>query len=241
MNDGTAGLATARRALDLLAGAVHDLRNPLSVVIGWAELLSEDPDLDASTRKEAVLKLLGSCRRMEQLLAELGEVTALERGNASADGGALDLVEIVQASAEAHRGVAGRKGQVIEIAADPPDLVPALGDPPRVRRVVDHYLSNALKFSRPGSGVRVRLTLLASAARCSVTDQGPGLTPEEQARLFSPFPKLGPRPTGGEHSTGLGLTIVKRLADEMRGRVWCESVPGEGATFFLELPRAPET
>ena len=241
MDDGTGRGPSGRRALELLAGAVHDLRNPLSVAMGWAELLAEDPDLDAATRKEALAKLLSSCRRMSELLGELGEMTALERGLSPSDRVELDLARVARESAEAHRGVAGRKGQVIEIEVDPPGPVVALGDPSRARRVVDHYLSNALKFSRPGSGVRIQLELLPGAARCAVTDRGPGLTPEEQARLFSPFPKLAPRPTGGEPTTGLGLTIVKRLADEMAGRVWCESVPGDGATFVFELPRALET
>ena len=72
--------------------------------------------------------------------------------------------------------------------------------------------------------------------RCEVKDEGPGLTEEDKAKLFGKFARLSAQPTGGEHSTGLGLSIVKKMAEAMGGTVWCESEYGHGASFFVELP-----
>ena len=72
--------------------------------------------------------------------------------------------------------------------------------------------------------------------RIAIRDEGPGLSNDDKAKLFGKFARLSAQPTGGEHSTGLGLSIVKQLAEVMKGKVWCESVLGEGATFFVQLP-----
>jgi len=76
----------------------------------------------------------------------------------------------------------------------------------------------------------------ASLVRCEVQDEGPGLSPQDQQRLFGKFARLSAKPTGGEHSTGLGLSIVKKTVEAMNGKVWCESELGRGATFSVELP-----
>ena len=82
----------------------------------------------------------------------------------------------------------------------------------------------------------MRLKNEAGAARCEVQDEGPGLSTEDRKKLFCKFARLSAKPTGGEHSTGLGLSIVKKMVEAMNGKVWCESEPGKGATFIVELP-----
>ena len=74
--------------------------------------------------------------------------------------------------------------------------------------------------------------------RIEISDQGPGLTDDDMKKMFGKFARLSAQPTGGEHSTGLGLSIVKKLVEAMNGKVWCESEPGKGATFIVELPAA---
>jgi signal transduction histidine kinase len=101
--------------------------------------------------------------------------------------------------------------------------------------VLDNLISNAIKYSPPGREVFVRVSRSTASARIEVQDQGPGLTAEDQRKLFGKFARLSARPTGNESSTGLGLAITKRLVDAMGGRIWCESSPGQGATFFVEL------
>ena len=105
-------------------------------------------------------------------------------------------------------------------------------------QVVENLVSNAVKYSPPGKSIFVRVRRTGNAVRCEVQDEGPGLSAEDQQKLFGKFARLTAKPTGGEQSTGLGLSIVKRLVEAMHGHVWCESEPGHGATFLVEFPGA---
>jgi signal transduction histidine kinase len=134
----------------------------------------------------------------------------------------------------------------------------ALADGNIVQEVLDNLVSNAVKYSPHGKRVWVSVVsdesnlterlsssealasgLITDAYAClllTVRDEGQGLTEEDKGRLFGKFARLSAQPTGGEHSTGLGLSIVKKLVEAMHGRVWCESELGKGATFVVELP-----
>ena len=103
-------------------------------------------------------------------------------------------------------------------------------------QVLDNLVSNAVKYSPPGRNIFVRLNQAAEAIRCQVQDEGPGLSAEDQKKLFGKFARLSAKPTAGEPATGLGLSIVKKMVEAMNGRVWCESEPGQGATFVVEFP-----
>jgi signal transduction histidine kinase len=103
-------------------------------------------------------------------------------------------------------------------------------------QILENLLSNALKFSYPGSRVFVRLRTDEAWLYLQVADEGPGLSPADHARLFGKFQRLSVRPTGGEPSSGLGLSIVKKYVELMGGKVWCESEKGKGARFVVQLP-----
>ncbi len=105
---------------------------------------------------------------------------------------------------------------------------------------MDNLVSNAVKYSPNGKNVYVRVYQMDRRVRAEVKDEGPGISAEDQKRLFGKFARLSARPTAGEHSTGLGLAIVKRLVESMHGEVWCESHLGSGAAFLVELPAAME-
>jgi len=113
-----------------------------------------------------------------------------------------------------------------------------LADSKAAYRILDNLLSNAIKYSPPGGDVFVRMRNSPDGVVWEVQDQGAGLTAADQAKLFQKFTKLSARPTGGESSTGLGLSIVKMLAAQMNGTVECNSTQGEGATFSVRLPTA---
>jgi two-component system sensor histidine kinase/response regulator len=104
--------------------------------------------------------------------------------------------------------------------------------------VVDNLLSNAVKFSPAGKSVTVATRAAGPVAEIHVRDQGPGLTPADREGLFRRYTRLSARPTGGEPSTGLGLSIVQTLTLAMNGSVACESEPGGGALFVVKLPLA---
>ena len=102
--------------------------------------------------------------------------------------------------------------------------------------MLDNQVSNAVKYSPPGRNIFVRLNKSAEAVGCEVQDEGPGLGAENQKNLFGKFARLSAKPTGGEHTTGLGLSIVKKMVEAMNGHVWWESESGRGATFMVQFP-----
>jgi len=110
-----------------------------------------------------------------------------------------------------------------------------LADATVLTQVIENLVSNAVKYSPPGRNICVRLLKSPERARCQVRDEGPGLSAEDQKKLFGKFARLSAKPTGGEHSTGLGLSIVKKMVEAMNGKVWCESELGKGATFIVEF------
>lgn len=129
----------------------------------------------------------------------------------------------------------------VRLVLDPPpaedDLV--LADELAVNRVLDNLVSNAVKFSPPKTTVRLSMQSSGWQIQCRIADQGPGFTAEDQSRMFRRFGRLSARPTGGETSTGLGLSIVRKLTQAMDGCVTCQSAPGKGAVFTFGLPRPP--
>jgi signal transduction histidine kinase len=121
--------------------------------------------------------------------------------------------------------------------------VPVYADTSALAQVIDNLLSNAVKYSPQGKNVFVRLREIDSKVRIEIQDEGEGIAPKEMEKLFGKFVRLTARPTGGEDSTGLGLSIVKKLVEAMNGKVWCESQSGtelsaSGTTFIVELPSA---
>ncbi len=130
--------------------------------------------------------------------------------------------------------VATPKGTRIQFQPIVPGAVYA--DPLRLRQVIDNLVSNAVKYSPPGSVVRVGLQRLDQGWRIAVQDQGPGLTLTDRQRLFQDFARLSARPTGGEKSVGLGLAIVRRIVEAHGGQVGADSEPGQGAVFWFTLP-----
>ena len=129
----------------------------------------------------------------------------------------------------------------ITLTADVPATLPAVADPKLVREACDNYISNAIKYSPPETRVQVAVRRWdeSGEVEIAVRDAGPGLSTADQAKLFQKFKKLTARPTGGETSTGLGLSIVKTIAERHHGPVGCERMLGQGARFWRRLPLTP--
>jgi signal transduction histidine kinase len=113
-----------------------------------------------------------------------------------------------------------------------------VGDLEWLKEIFDNLISNAVKFSPLQAVIAISARCLEKTVLVAVRDQGPGLTAGDKAKLFGKFQRLSARPTGGESSTGLGLSIVEQLVRKHDGRIWAEGEPGQGSTFFVELPRA---
>jgi signal transduction histidine kinase len=147
----------------------------------------------------------------------------------------IDLVALVDRVVEANRPLAERKDQVLEVLK--PEALVTTGDPDRLQEAVDNLVSNAVKYGPIGSAITIAVEARGDRNAVAVRDTGPGLSPEDIARLFGRFQRLSAKPTAGESSTGLGLSIAKRIVELHGGSIETESGgPGQGATFTILLP-----
>jgi signal transduction histidine kinase len=147
----------------------------------------------------------------------------------------VQLAVLVEEVADNNRRLAAGKDQVISVSAEPD--IRLTGDVERLREAVDNLISNAVKYSPIGGRIEISAHREHGEAIIRVTDQGPGLSPEDMGRLFGRFQRLSAKPTGGESSTGLGLSITKRIVELHKGRIFVESTRRNGgATFTIALP-----
>lgn len=226
--------------------AAHDLRNPLSAIKGYAEMVVEDgqalsqgavANLSACGRElEANGQRIGdTAARMAEMVQNLLDANRIERGEMQLDLTRLDLGAAVAAVLETQRPRAVAKQQTLHWQNEAGPVF-VLADARVLTQVIENLVSNAAKYSPIGKSIFVRLRRSPDGVRCEVQDEGPGLSAEDQKKLFGKFARLSAKPTGGEHSTGLGLSIVKKMVEVMNGKVWCESELGKGATFFVTFP-----
>jgi two-component system, sensor histidine kinase and response regulator len=222
---------------ELLGILAHDLKNHLGGMNMSAELLRNRIERFHDERLTRLSENI--LRSGAQLLAFLKEFLA----NTSADNiftpklGAVNLVDIVATVVQQYQETARRKQ--LEIRTDfSTGAVNVLADASALDQVLDNLLSNALKFSPPGKKIFVDVRQTSdNRVECLIRDEGPGFTEEDKARMFRRYGRLSARPTGGEPSTGLGLSIVRKLVGAMNGELSCESKPGQGAAFTICLPR----
>jgi len=213
----------------------HDLRNPLSSMRGLSQMMIEAP-LEPEQQREFLDTIYRTSDEMLGLVNDLLDVAVIESGRLALNRTDHDLVKMIQRRIR-HLEPHARSKQ-IAVSVDAPDGQRASIDGPRFNQVVDNLVSNAIKFSPPGSVVRVALQSHDGSFNFSVQDQGPGIPESERKLLYRSFQKLSARPTGGEKSTGLGLAIVKRIVDAHGGRIDVESGPTGGTRFAVTVPLA---
>lgn len=217
---------------EFLGIAAHDLKNPLTAVIGNAELLVMSP---TSPRVPNIARnIISAGTRMVGLIKDLLDANAIEQGKFTKNIECCDARELIQEVMANNQAAASRKGIALELQDGVHVWMNA--DRTATCQILDNLLSNALKYSPPGSPVHIEVFGTDGQACVAVRDCGPGISADDQKKLFQKFTRLSARPTAGESSTGLGLSIVKRLAEAMRGTVRCQSTLGSGATFTLALP-----
>ena len=223
---------------EILGTVAHDLKNPLGVILGRTEILKEmiagAGALEANVQAQ-IAYIRDAANRLTEMVDDLVSDAMADALNITIRREPVDIAILVQEVAEANRPLAARKEQTITVSA-PPDHS-AMCDVDRIREAIDNLVSNAVKYSPLGGAIDLLVTQEPGGIVVQVKDQGAGLSPEDISRLFGRFQRLSAKPTAGETSTGLGLSIVKRIVDLHGGRIAVESAgPGQGATFKMTLP-----
>jgi signal transduction histidine kinase len=223
---------------EILGTVAHDLKNPLGVILGRTEILKEmiagAGALDDNVKVQ-IAYIRDAANRLTGMVDDLVSDAMADALDITVRREPVDISVLVQEVAEANRPLAARKEQTITVAA-PANHV-AMCDADRVREAIDNLVSNAVKYSPIGGAIDLLVGQEAGGILIQVSDQGAGLSPEDISRLFGRFQRLSAKPTAGESSTGLGLSIVKRIVDLHSGRIAVESAgPGKGATFKMILP-----
>ena len=223
---------------ELLGILAHDLKNHLGGMDMSAQLLRDRPEALADPKLRLMVENIS--HSSGQMLTFVKEFLA----NASADHGLnlksepINLSDSAARALQQHQEAARSKQLVLKLVL-PPTSILVQADGAALSQVLDNLLSNAIKFSPPDKQICLKVCPPDSKlVECQVQDEGPGFSETDKLRMFRRYGRLSARPTGGEPSTGLGLSIVKKLVLAMNGELGCESTPGHGATFSFRLPRA---
>lgn len=214
----------------------HDIRNPLTVIMAYSILLAADPDEKLNELGKIMER---KSRYALALVNNLLDAQAIESGSIVMPLQRVNLALALRESVANFAPSAEVRHIRLEVSCSRDDLHLST-DPIRFEEIMNNLISNALKFSPDGSAVRIAASDVNGNIEIAVSDSGPGITPEDQQKLFKPFGTTGTRPAGGEKSTGLGLYIIKKLLDLHRGTIAVDSTPGRGATFTLRFPADPQ-
>lgn len=220
---------------EFLSIAAHDLRNPLYLITAYSEALGSgySGELNENQKKLAI-SIHDAGKEMTLLLNDLLDLSKIEGGTITLRKNADDFNDLVRSRVELNRVIAHPKG--IAIAFTPGAFPPFPFDRNRLIQAIDNLIGNAIKFSPWRGQIHVATEWLGGRVKFSVQDNGPGISGEDQKLLFETFQTLSARPTGGEQSTGLGLSIVKKIILLHAGEVGVSSQLGKGSTFFFIIP-----
>jgi PAS domain S-box-containing protein len=224
-----------RAKSEFLSRMSHDLRTPLNAMLGFAQLLEAEP-LSADAR-DSVVQIRNAGDHLLGLIDEVLDIARIEAGQLSLCPEPVSVGEVVRRAVRLVEPLAARRRIAIH-AALPDGREAVLADRQRLSQILLNLLSNAVKYNREEGRVEVACERAGDGRlRILVRDTGPGISPRDRLRLFTPFERLGAERTGIE-GTGLGLTVSKELAAAMGGALGFDSEPGRGSLFWVELPLA---
>lgn len=235
LDEKNAALDGLNREKDMLMQIVaHDLKSPLNSVMGLSDMLRGVGELN-EVQGEVLDKMDMVSKRGIELIHNLLDLSAVEDGKMEAKPVELDLSTILQKVVGDFKVKASQKDIQLHLEISP-DSVPVLTDPFHYERIVSNLVSNAIKYSPKGKNVWIALQVKSKRLETLVRDEGPGISADDRKKMFGKFQRLSARPTDGESSNGLGLSIVKSFAEQIGGEVKVNSKPGEGAEFVLSIP-----
>ena len=230
------GLKKANLAKNRIIGiASHDLRNPIASIRGLSEFLEEAGPLTPDQR-EIANTIQSTSDSMLHLVDELLDLSVIESGEERTEREPCSIYDIVASSLNIYQFTANKKSIKLQLEdeGEIPELL--LMDKMQVRRLIDNVLSNAVKYSPTETAVKVLMKREAHLVKISVADEGPGIPVDEMHKLFTDFGKTSVQPTGNETSTGLGLSICKKIVESHKGQIYAANSPqGTGAVFTIEF------
>jgi signal transduction histidine kinase len=220
-----------KKQLIMLVG--HDLKGPFNRIFALTQLLEMTGSF-TDEQKEYINKMYSIVGDGLNMVRNIVDVRKIEENGLDPYPEKLNLPAVILPIVKQYNVLAEKKK--IRIEYKMPEKLEMTSDKNYIQRIIENLLSNALKFSESGKNVSVSITSNGAHVEIAVADQGPGLNEEDLKNLYQKFRKLTPRPTGGESSQGLGLSIVKMLSNCMGGDVECKTEMAVGSTFVVSLP-----
>jgi nitrogen-specific signal transduction histidine kinase len=224
---------------EFLSRMSHELRTPMNSILGFAQLM--DMGELSPKQKKGVGHILNSGKHLLNLIDEVLDISRIESGRLLLLPEPVQLSHIIAETMDTVQPLAVARQLKLEFKDLPANQLYVMSDRKRLRQVLINLLNNAVKYNRQGGSIFVKAEKLSPkderivSVRISVTDTGLGIAPDDIPKLFIPFERIGAEQTFTE-GTGLGLAVIKKIMDAMKGAVGVESVVGQGSTFWIELP-----
>ncbi len=219
-----------------LGMAAHDLRNPIAVIKGYADLFGEELLGSVSEKQKEPLKAIAkNCEKMLALINDFLDVSMIESGKIDLKPQEVDFPKYLEELCKMSRLLAQAKSITLDLKINTP-LPKVWIDPNRIEQVINNLITNAIKFSMPNTTIILQAFADGKKITVSVSDQGQGIPASELPKMFQYFGRTKVQPTAGEASTGLGLAIAKRIVEAHGGKIWVESQEGKGSAFIFTIP-----
>jgi signal transduction histidine kinase len=229
-----------RAKSEFVSFVAHELRTPMNSIKGYAEMLGRGKVGSLTTEQQKFVDTIcGDVVRMQILVADLQDVSRIETGQMRLEVQSISFASALEDALQSTRGQIEDRSQ--ELAVDQPEHLPLVrADPARLTQIMINLLDNACKYTSEGGHVGVRVRLNDGYVQCAVSDTGVGISPEDQAMLFTKFFRAADEAVRDMPGTGLGLCIVKNLVELQGGEIEVESQVGQGTTFTFTVPVAAE-
>jgi two-component system NtrC family sensor kinase len=218
---------------DFVHTVSHDLRSPLTAVLGYAELIERVGPIN-EMQKDFILRIHSSVKDITVLINDLLDLGRIEAGFDSRRE-TIHLGNILQYTLSNLEESIQKKKQALNLDIES-DLPSMHGNPIRIRQLFDNLINNAIKYTPKGMEISIDLHLEGNQVIFKIVDQGAGIPPEDQPHIFEKFYRASNITASDAPSSGLGLAIVKTIVESHNGRIWVESTLGEGSTFFVVFP-----
>ena len=223
----------------IISIVAHDLRTPLNNIEGLIQLVSMDGNLN-DDQKEYIIKIRSVVKHGNEMIRDLLDINQAKNVKPDLKITELHLREFIESWKVHFEKSLSAKKQKLSISGEFKDLV-LHTDAGLISRILDNLMSNAIKFSEKGTRIDLDIQTNEDKVMISLKDEGPGISEEDQQKMFKPFTRLSAVPTGGEPSNGLGLSIIKSLCQQLGGKIAVESELGKGTTFVVTIPQVSES